>query len=130
MCDGCLREVAGLQVAGCVSQRLCATERATLNAQPATFFVQQNLKRVMVMAAIEIAPRIVVDEKVCFGKPVIKGTRVPVYIVLAKLAGGMTMEQVAEEYGITLEDIRAALAYAASIIANETILPVPAGEQK
>jgi uncharacterized protein (DUF433 family) len=55
---------------------------------------------------------------------------VPVYIILAKLAGGMTMEQVAEEYGITLEDIRAALAYAASIIANETILPVPAGEQK
>jgi uncharacterized protein (DUF433 family) len=130
MCDGCLREVAGLKVAGCVSQRLCVTERTTLNAQPATFFVQQNLKRVMVMAAIEIAPRIVVDEKVCFGKPVIKGTRVPVYIVLAKLAGGMTMEQVAEEYGITLEDIRAALAYAASIIANETILPVPAGEQK
>jgi uncharacterized protein (DUF433 family) len=82
------------------------------------------------MAAVEIAPRIVVDEKVCFGKPVIKGTRVPVYIVLAKLAGGMTMEQVAEEYGITLEDIRAVLAYAASVIANETILPIPTGENR
>jgi len=51
--------------------------RTVLNSQPATFFVQQNLKRVMGMAAIEIAPGIVVDEKVCFGKPVIKGTRVP-----------------------------------------------------
>jgi uncharacterized protein (DUF433 family) len=71
-----------------------------------------------------------VDEKVCFGKPVIKGTRMPVYIVLAKLAGGMTMEQVAEEYGITLEDIRAVLAYAASVIANETILPIPTGENR
>ncbi|MCS7192689.1 MAG: DUF433 domain-containing protein [Armatimonadetes bacterium] len=66
------------------------------------------------MAAIEIAPRIV-DEKVCFGKLVIKETRVPVYIVLAKLAGGMTMEQVFEEYDISLEDIRASLAYEASV---------------
>ena len=119
----------GLRVAGCefsvYVQLAHSAELSTRN-----FFVQQNLKQVMGMAAIEIAPRIVVDEKVCFGKPVIKGTRVPVYIVLAKLAGGMTMEQVAEEYGITLEDIRAALAYAASIIANETILPVPSGEQR
>jgi hypothetical protein len=46
MCDGCLRKVAGLQVAGCVRQRLYVTERTTLNAQPATFFVQQNLKRI------------------------------------------------------------------------------------
>lgn len=63
MCDGCLREVAGLQVAGCVSQRLCVTENATLNAQPATFFVQQNLRRAIEMTSVEIAPRIVVDEK-------------------------------------------------------------------
>ena len=121
MCDGCLREVAGLKVAGCVSQRLCVTERATLNAQPATFFVQQNLKRVMVMAAIEIAPRIVIDEKVCFGKPVIKGTRVPVVVVLHELANGMSPEEIAEEYGITVEDVRAAVRYAAAIVANETI---------
>jgi uncharacterized protein (DUF433 family) len=76
----------------------------------------QNLKRVMVMAAIEIAPRIVVDEKVCFGKPVIKGTRVPVVVVLHELANGMS-----PEYGITVEDVRAAVRYAAAIVANETI---------
>lgn len=45
------------------------------------------------MATVEIAPRIVVDEKVCFGKPVIKGTRVPVIVVLHELANGMNPER-------------------------------------
>lgn len=53
---------------------------------------------------LRIAPRIVVDQKVRFGKPVIEGTRVPVDLVLGKLAGGMTMEVVAEEYDLTRED--------------------------
>lgn len=43
---------------------------------------------------MEIAPRIVVDEKVRFGRPVIKGTRVPVDLILSKLAGGMIYEEV------------------------------------
>ncbi len=42
---------------------------------------------------MEIAPRIVVDEKVRFGKPVIRGTRVSVDLILAKLAGGMIYEE-------------------------------------
>ena len=43
---------------------------------------------------MEISPRISVNEKVRFGKPVITGTRVPVDLVLGKLAGGMTYEEV------------------------------------
>ena len=39
--------------------------------------------------AVEIAPRIVVDPEVRFGKPVMKGTRVPVHLIVAKLTGGM-----------------------------------------
>ena len=62
---------------------------------------------------MEIAPRISVDEKVRFGKPVIKGTRVPVDLILFKLAGGMTYEEVMSEYDFTKEDILAALDYAA-----------------
>ncbi len=62
--------------------------------------------------AIEIAPNIVVDPQIRFGKPVIKGTRVPVHVLVAKVAGGMGPEQVAYEYGVTLEEVRAALAYA------------------
>jgi len=69
----------------------------------------------------EIAPRIVVDENVRFGKPVIKGTRVPVDLVVGKLAGGMTLEEVADEYGLTRDDVLAALAYAAKSISEEQI---------
>lgn len=61
----------------------------------------------------EIAPRITVDTKVRFGKPVIKGTRVPVDLILAKLAGGMTYEEAMAEYDLTRDDILAALDYAA-----------------
>ena len=58
----------------------------------------------------EIAPRIVVDEAVRFGRPVIKGTRVPVDLVVGKLAGGMTTEEICDEYELQREDVLAALA--------------------
>jgi len=70
---------------------------------------------------MEIAYRIIVDEKVHFGKPVIKGTRVPVDLIIGKLAGGMTYEEVMKEYEITQEDILAALDYAAKVLSNEEI---------
>ncbi len=73
---------------------------------------------------MEIAPRISVDEKVHFGKPVITGTRVPVDLILGKLAGGMTYEEVMVEYEITREDILAALDYAAKTLASEEIRAV------
>ncbi|MEX2703021.1 MAG: DUF433 domain-containing protein [Candidatus Baldrarchaeia archaeon] len=65
--------------------------------------------------------RIVIDPEVRHGKPVIKGTRVPVDIILGSLAGGMSVEEVAEEYGITREDVLAAIEYAAKIVAKEEI---------
>jgi len=70
---------------------------------------------------IEIAPRVVVDPAIRFGKPIIQGTRLPVELVVAKLAGGMTAEEVAEEYQITLEDIQAALGYAAQVLSTEEV---------
>jgi uncharacterized protein (DUF433 family) len=72
----------------------------------------------------EIAPRIVVDPDVRFGKPVIKGTRVPVDLVVGKLAAGMTIEAVAEEYGLTREDVLASLSYAARTLAEDQIRAV------
>jgi uncharacterized protein (DUF433 family) len=71
--------------------------------------------------AVEIAPHIVADPLVRFGKPVIQGTRVPVHVLVAKIAGGMTPEQVASEYGVTIEDVRAALAYAAKVLEQQEI---------
>ena len=60
---------------------------------------------------MEIAPKINVDEKIRFGKPVISGTRIPVDLIIGKLAGGMTYEEVMAEYEITREDILAVLDY-------------------
>ena len=59
----------------------------------------------------EIAPRIVVDPAVRFGRPVIRGTRVPVALVVAKLASGMDATEMMAEYDLTAEDVQAALHY-------------------
>lgn len=59
--------------------------------------------------------RIVVDPGIRSGKPCIKGTRITVYDVLEYLAGGMTQEQVLDDFpDLSLEDIRACLAFAAA----------------
>jgi uncharacterized protein (DUF433 family) len=71
--------------------------------------------------AIELAPRIVVDAKIRHGKPVIQGTRVPVELIIAQLAGGMEPAAVAAEYDLQLADIHAALAYAAQVLASEEV---------
>ena len=65
---------------------------------------------------IEVAPGIVVDPQIRSGKPVIRGTRIPVHLVVAKVAGGMQVREVAEEYGLAEEDVRAALSYAAKML--------------
>ena len=72
----------------------------------------------------QIAPRISVDNKVRFGRPVIEGTRVPVDLVIGKLAGGMSAEEVCEEYEITHDDVLAALSYAASVLAEDQVRAV------
>ena len=72
----------------------------------------------------EIAPRIVIDSNVRFGKPIVKGTRVPVELVLGKIAGGMTIEEVEREYELTRTDILAALKYAAKTFQRETLMYV------
>ncbi len=64
---------------------------------------------------------IVIDEKVRFGKPVIKGTRVGVDEVLGALASGMTNQEIEKEYGVTEEGIKAALRYATEVISEEQV---------
>lgn len=70
---------------------------------------------------MKIAPRISVSKKVCFGKPVITGTRISVDLILGKLAGGMGYGEVVKEYGITHEDILATLDYASKVLSGEEI---------
>jgi len=68
-----------------------------------------------------IAPRIAVDPEVQSGKPVIQGTRVPVSILVGAVAAGDAIEEVARDYGVALEDVRAALSYAAKLLEEETV---------
>ena len=68
---------------------------------------------------VEIARRIVVDPRVRFGQPIIKGTRVPVAVLLDELAAGSPFAIVAKEYSVTQEDIRAAIRFAAQLVATE-----------
>lgn len=64
----------------------------------------------------EIADRIVVDEHTRFGKPTIKGTRVPVALIIRKLASDMSFEEIMQEYDLERADILAALQYAAHLL--------------
>jgi len=66
--------------------------------------------------------RIQVEPNIMFGKPVIKGTRITVEQLLRKLAAGMTPEQILEDHPrITIDDIRAAEAFAADYLADEEV---------
>ena len=72
--------------------------------------------------------RIVCDPKIMVGKPVIKGTRIKVEVILRWLGKGVTVEKLLEEYAsLTREDIQAAQAFAADYLADERIRP-PAAE--
>ncbi len=68
-------------------------------------------------------PRITIDPKIMFGKPVIKGTRITVELILRKLSEGMTDDEILTHHPqLSKEDIRAAAAFAADHLANEEIV--------
>ena len=70
--------------------------------------------------------RIVIDPAICHGKPVVRGTRVPVAIVVGSLASGMSFEEVEHEYDLTADDIRAALGFAQERVSEESFHALPA----
>lgn len=70
--------------------------------------------------------RIIIDPATQHGKPIIRGTRVPVVRIIGGLAGGMSIEEIIREYDITEADIRAALAYASEVIDQEEHHLLPA----
>lgn len=61
--------------------------------------------------AMEIAPYITVDPAIHHGTPVITGTRVPISIVIGSLAGGMSKEEVMQEYELTKTQVEAPLSF-------------------
>jgi len=75
----------------------------------------------------ELLRRISVDPRICGGKPCIRGTRIYIAIILDGLAEGLTPEQIIDHYPqLTIEDIRATLAYAAEL-ARENVWRISVG---
>lgn len=69
--------------------------------------------------------RVIVDPDIHHGEPCIKGTRIPVTIIIGSLADGMTPQEIFDAYPqLTEEDIRAALGYAADALRQNILLPL------
>jgi uncharacterized protein (DUF433 family) len=69
-----------------------------------------------------VTDRIEINTGIMQGKPVIRGTRMPVELLLRKLAEGATIEDLLDAYPrLAVDDIRAALEYAADTIAHESV---------
>ncbi|AIY89140.1 DUF433 domain-containing protein [Geoglobus acetivorans] len=72
--------------------------------------------------------RIEVDLGKLGGKPVIKGTRIPVHLILEMLASGMSIEDIPKEYPeLSEEDVREAIRYASKILSREESYEIPVG---
>jgi uncharacterized protein (DUF433 family) len=69
--------------------------------------------------------RIVVDSRILTGKPVVRGTRISVELVVELLAAGWSHVQILASYPhLTEEDIRACLAYASALLREEKVYPL------
>jgi uncharacterized protein (DUF433 family) len=74
----------------------------------------------------DLLARITVDPNICGGNPCIKGTRIYISIILDALAEGLTPEEIIDHYpSLQIEDIRAAVAYAAEL-ARENVWKITA----
>ncbi len=73
----------------------------------------------------QLEERIAIDPQIMVGKPVVRGTRIPVELIVRMLAQGIPESEILREYPwLQPEDIRAALAYAAQTLAHEDIFPL------
>jgi uncharacterized protein (DUF433 family) len=72
---------------------------------------------------MSLADRITMDARIMLGKPVIRGTRIPVELILRKLGEGASEQDLLDAYPhLTAQDIRAAMLYAAEALAHEEIV--------
>lgn len=79
------------------------------------------------MGRIAWQDRIVITPDLHHGDPCIRGTRIPVAVIVGSLADGMTPREIREAYPqLADEDIQAALAYAADLVYQDILVPLPA----
>jgi len=66
--------------------------------------------------------RIYIDPEICGGKPCIKGTRIPVFVILDLLATDLSAEEIIKAYpDLTIDDVKAAVEYAAFLTKEKSI---------
>jgi uncharacterized protein (DUF433 family) len=83
------------------------------------------MKKGKKISRIDWKDRVVINPEIHHGDPCIKGTRVPVSVIVGSVADGMSVSEVLEAYPqLTPDDIRAALAYAAEVLRHELIVPM------
>lgn len=75
---------------------------------------------------MEIARDVSADPAIHHGAPIMTGTRVPVWLIIGSLAGGMNKEEVMREYELTKTQVEAALAYAADLVKQTEVVPLGA----
>jgi uncharacterized protein (DUF433 family) len=78
----------------------------------------------------KLLARIALDPEVMAGKPVIRGTRVPVDLLIRLVAEGLSFEEILQDYPqLSREDIQAALLYGAEVVRSEEIFPLAVGKR-
>ena len=71
--------------------------------------------------------RITIDADICHGKPVVRGLRYPVEMLLELLSSGMSNDDILADYpDLEHDDLLATLAYATLLVQTKRILPIPA----
>lgn len=71
--------------------------------------------------------RIIIEPKIIAGKPVIKGTRIPVELILKKLGQNIDVEEILRDFPrLTTEDIKAAILYAEALVEDIEVYPLAA----
>jgi uncharacterized protein (DUF433 family) len=69
--------------------------------------------------------RVQATPDICHGKPCIRGTRIMVSVILDNLADGLSPEELVQDYPpLTIEDVHAAIAYAAALAREEELVPL------
>ena len=85
-----------------------------------------KLNRGINMNTENLESRITINPKVVVGKPTIRGMRITVEQILRALAGGVTVNELLQDYPeLEQEDIQAVFAYAVNLVDEEQVFPVP-----
>jgi len=88
----------------------------------APYKVKQSNKEANTMSQENLSKRIEINPRIMLGKPIIKGTRIPIEIILRKLSQNISIDKILQEYPrLTSKDIQAALEYAAESVHGEEV---------